>query len=50
MRKIIFVLNTKNQAIIHGNILKVTAIIRRVLIRSAKALSVKIRTIIEDKT
>jgi hypothetical protein len=33
----------------HGNVFKVTAIMRRVLIRSVKVLSVKIRTTTEDK-
>jgi hypothetical protein len=33
----------------HGNVFKVTAIMRRILIESAKALSVKIRTTTEDK-
>jgi hypothetical protein len=34
----------------HGNILKITAIMRRVLIGSVKVSSVKIKTTIEDET
>jgi hypothetical protein len=49
MKKIIFILNTESQAIMHGNIPKITTIIRRILIKSVKVLFVKIRTTTEDK-
>jgi hypothetical protein len=48
MKKVIFILNTENQAIMHGNVFKITAIIRRILIRSAKISSIKIKTTTED--